>query len=303
MQQAETIEIDIRQLSCLKQFTSFFKKGVVEQLARESGFISRSTSRLNGEMFLKMLSTHIAPPEAWSLNDQCQYLKDEFRVELTKQSLDERYHTFAVRFLKSCYQLLLEQSLQNEVSGLSAAFTNPYLTDATSFQLPAHLAPFYQSNGGDTSGASIKLQYTLELLRFAVADLQLTDGKQCDGTYWQQKGFEPTPNSLWIADLGYFSWKTLEAIATNGSYFLMRYKTGIALYVKTDAGNYAPLNVESCLQADSTLQNEVVYFGEKKIRCRLISQAVPQAIKQQRLDKYRKAHGNQSKLQGKPWEI
>lgn len=152
MESTEEVVIDISQLSSLKQFASFLKSGKVEQLARESGFISRSTSRLSGEMFLKMLCTHIAAPESWSLNDQCQYLRDEFGIEMTKQSLDERYQTFAVRFLKSCYQLLLEQSLSSEVSGLSAAFDNLYLTGATSFQLPAHPAPFYQSNGGSTTG-------------------------------------------------------------------------------------------------------------------------------------------------------
>jgi hypothetical protein len=38
-------------------------------------------------------------------------------------------------------------------------------------------------------------------------------------------------------DLGYFNWKTLEAMATSGSYFHLRYKTGTALYVKNNAGS------------------------------------------------------------------
>lgn len=303
-------EIDVSKLSSLKQFSSFFKSGVIEQLARESGLISRSTSRLSGEAFLKMLTTHVASPETWSLTDQCQYLQDQFGITLTKQSLDERYHTFAVRFLKSCYQFILQQSLQNETTGLTASFDNIYLTDATSFQLPAHLAAFYQSNGGDTSGASIKIQHTLELLRFQIADIQLTDGKQNDNTYtyWQQKGFELEQNSLWIADLGYVSWDTLAAIATAGSYFLCRYKTATLLYSKQADGSYEPLDMENYLQQYDTVydtvqaQNQIVYFGENKIRCRFISQPVPQQIKQQRLAKYRKAHANQSK-QGRRWEM
>ncbi len=126
---------------------------------------------------------------------------------------------------------MLAQSLQNKVSDLSATFSAIYLTDSTSFQLPAHLAPFYQSNDGDTTGAS--------------------------------------------------------------------------LYTKTKDGSYEPLGIESYLRQATTeqpLQNQAVYFGEQKTRCRLISQAVPEEVKQQRREKYRKGHANQSK-KGKQWEM
>lgn len=146
-----------------------------------------------------MMTSHIASPEVWSLSDQCQYLQDQFNLTLTKLSLDERYHTFAVRFMKCCYQAIVVQSLQNDTTSLTVHFFNLYLTDATAFQLSAHLSAFYQSNGGDTSSASIKIQHTLELLHFQVTDLQLNDGKQNDNTYWKQKGFERAHNSLWIA--------------------------------------------------------------------------------------------------------
>src|SRR3954454_19092200 len=101
------VQIDLSKLQALKRFSSFFKQGQIEQLARQSGFIVRSSSRLSGAAFLDMMVHYIAPQGEWSLNDQCDFLLEHYGIAMTKQSLDERYHTFAVAFLKSCYQALL----------------------------------------------------------------------------------------------------------------------------------------------------------------------------------------------------
>ena len=139
------IEIDVTKLCALQQFSSFFKEGEVEQLAKETGFICRSSSRLTGAAFLKMSVQNIICRREWSLSDQCAYLWDEQDITMSKQSLDERYHTFTVAFLKRCYQSVLAQSLSNSTAGLSCRFSGIYLSDSTAFQLPAHLACFYQS--------------------------------------------------------------------------------------------------------------------------------------------------------------
>src|SRR5438309_5537176 len=157
MRVEEDVQIDISKLHALKQFSAFFKRGQLEQLARESGFIVRSSSRLSGEAFLDMMVHYIAPQGEWSLNDQCDFLLEHHGIELTKQSLDERYHTFTVAFMKSCYQTLMAQAFSNTVQGIATDFRGIYLSDSTAFQLPAHLAVFYKSNGGSTSGASVKI--------------------------------------------------------------------------------------------------------------------------------------------------
>lgn len=306
MKQIEETEIDLSKLSSLNQFASFFTSGEIESMARQSGFISRSTSRLTGEALLKMMVANIAPQVDWSLNDQCHYLQEHFDIEMTKQSLDERYHTFTVAFLKQCYQAILGQSFSNPITGLASSFPNIYLTDSTSFQLPPHLSAFYQSNGGSTSGSSVKIHQTIELLKFRIADFLITDGKENDGSYWKKKSFELQPGSLWIADLGYFSWKTLGQVAGSGSYFLSRYKTGTTLYVKDSDEEYVELDIENYLRQQTansqTAQSTVIYFGQEKIGGRLVSEAVPQAVKEQRLAKYRQSHANQSKG-GKQWQM
>src|SRR3954452_20683442 len=153
---AKEVQIDLSKLHALKRFSSFFKRGQIEQLARQSGFIVRSSSRLSGEAFLDMMVHYIAPQGEWSFNDQCDYLLEHHGIVLTKQSLDERYHTFAVAFMKNCYQALLTQAFSETIEGIPTNFASIYLTDSTAFQLPAPLAGFYQSSGGATTGASVK---------------------------------------------------------------------------------------------------------------------------------------------------
>lgn len=304
----EEVQIDLSKLNAIKQFSSFFKRGQIEQLARQSGFIVRSSSRLSGAAFLEMMVQHIAPGMEWSLNDQCDYLKEHHGIELTKQSLDERYHCFSIAFLKSCYQAVLTHSFGNAVKGMATGFNGIYVTDSTSFQLPAHLAAFYQSNGGSTSGASVKIHQTIELLKFQVHDFTIADGKDSDGNYWKNKGFSLGKNDLWIADLGYFSWNTLEQIATSENYFLCRYKTGTTVYIKEQQDSYAVLDLAAYLNSNCAVQQGVqsteVYFGKEanRIKARLLFEQVPEAVKAQRLEQYRKSQANQSK-KGKQWQM
>ncbi len=298
------MQIDLGKLHALKQFSSFFKEGQIEQLARQSGFIVRSSSRLSGAAFLEMLVQHIAPGKEWSLNDQCDYLREHHGIELTKQSLDERYHCFSMAFVKSCYEAVLAQALCNPIEGIATSFAGIYLTDSTSFQLPAHLSAFYQSNGGSTSGASVKIHQTIELLSFQVHDFAIVSGKDNDGNYWKNKGFSLKGNSLWIADLGYFSWDTLGEIAASENCFLCRYKTGTSVYIKEQEDNYHALDLAAYLRNNhcAAMQSIEVYFGEEKTKARLIFEPVPETVRQQRLERCRKAHANISK-KGKQWQI
>ena len=305
----EDVEIDLSKLSALQQFSSFFKGGQIEQLARQSGFIVRGSSRLKGAAFLEMMVQHIAPGKEWSLNDQCDWLREHHGIELTKQSLDERYHCFSVAFLKSCYQAVLNESFSSAAKGIAtSSFDGIYLTDSTSFQLPAHLAAFYQSNGGSTTGASVKIHQTIELLSFRIHDFSITDGKDSDGNYWKSKGFGLGKNNLWIADLGYFSWNTLEQIATSENYFLCRYKTGTTVYIKDHQDSYEALDIAGYLKSNCSsggvIQSTQVYFGkgDNRIKARLVFEQVPEQVKEQRLEQYRKSHANQSK-KAKQWQM
>jgi IS4 transposase len=299
------VQIDWSKLQALKRFRSFFKRGQIEQLARASGFIVRSSSRLSGAAFVDMMVQYIAPHQEWSLNDQCDYLLEHHGITLTKQSLDERYHTFAVAFLKSCYQALLAQAFRETIEGIPTNFKGIYLTDSTAFQLPAHLAAFYRSSGGAASAASVKIHQTIELLRFQIHDFLITDGKSADVSYWDNKHFELSENNLWIADLGYYSGDILTRVAQH-NYFLCRYKTGTSVYVKDTAGQAQSVDLQAYVQRHSTaagMQSLEVYFGKEdnRIKARLIFEPVPEEVRLQRLERCRKAQAKVSQKR-KHWQ-
>jgi hypothetical protein len=149
----------------LKQFEVFFQDDLLEKLARESRFIERSTSRLTGWMFLELHLLMNSNGKEFSLNEMCEELLERHGVELTKQSLDERFNTFAVKFIRQCFKYVLAQVLDFKQNSISHPhFQQVILTDSTSFQLPGQLAAFYRSNGGSTTGSSIKIHQRYELL-------------------------------------------------------------------------------------------------------------------------------------------
>lgn len=133
----------------LNQLRSFFKEGELEKLARECKFIERSTSRLRGWMLLQLHLLMEPNGQEFSLTDMCQELSERHGVSLTKQSLDERFNTFAARFMRQCYEILLSQVLGlGQQAATHAHFSRVMLTVSTSFQLAGQLSAFYRSNGG-----------------------------------------------------------------------------------------------------------------------------------------------------------
>ena len=144
------------------------------------------------------------------------------------------------------------------------------------------------------------------MLSFQLTDLQITDGKRNDVLYWRQENFTWGKNNLWIADLGHFSWEVFHRIAERESYFLSRYKSGTTLYLKNSKGHFVPLDIEQYVQsiaAGSTVQAVAVYFGKEKAKARLLCEAVPEPLKEQRLANYRQRYQRQSKAPGKHWEM
>lgn len=106
-----------------------------------------------------------------SLNDQCEYLEDAYCIALKKQSLDERYNTYAVSFMKQWYERLLAEVLHtylepfNATNGENASFFNRIeLIDATTFDLSSALAVFYKGGGNVSSSVKLHHRYELTLL-------------------------------------------------------------------------------------------------------------------------------------------
>ena len=291
----------------LGQLKSFFREAELEKLARESRFIERSTSRLSGWMFLQLHLLMESNGKEFSLSDMCQGLSERHGAELSKQSLDERFNTFAVRFMRQCYERLLRQVLgSGQQRAVHAHFTRVILTDSTSFQLPSQLAAFYRSNGGSTSGSSVKLHQQYELLQGSILRLDIRDGKENDALFLRGLDYEQAGRELHLLDLGYYKPEHLQALDKAGGFFISRYKTGTSLYTKSKAGKMVLLDwqqfVGQLAEGSNCLPEVYLGKGKDKLKVRLVAQKVPAEVAQKRAAKQQRKQANQSKSGKYSWE-
>ena len=282
----------------LKGFQSFFNDEMLEQLARESKFVERSTSKLTGWMFLELHLLMDLNGKELSLNQLCDELHARHGIGLTKQSLDERFNTCAVKFMRKCFDHVFAQTLDfRQNQAVHSHFKRVILIDSSSWQLPAHLATFYKSNGGDTSGSSIKIHQRYELLNGSLLQLAIGDGKQNDAAFLQTIDYSQVEQELHLLDLGYFKVGHLQALDRAKGFFISRYKTGTDLFVKDEKDHFKKLDWQQFLaglhEAKACLPE--VYLGKEKLKVRLIVEQLPQELVEKRRAKLKKKVANQTK--------
>lgn len=280
----------VEESGLLEQFSNFFSGDILDKAARESKFVQRSTSSISGLMFLSLNVFQEGSLRQTSLNEQCDFLEDEFGVRPTKQSLDERYNTYAVSFLKTCFANVVRDVVvkQPGYDNFRARFGRIRVGDATSFRLPAVFAPFYESAGGDTGPSSIKIQYEYDLIGGSFLDLQLGCGRKNDADYLQTCRVTMAPKDLILKDLGYYQHKHFNAIAQLKGYFISRYKSGANLYSKSDAGKWEQEPIGGLLSKSQAICSHHLFLGQEKLPVRLVAVPVPEEVALNRIEKLRK---------------
>ena len=93
-----------------EQFETHFSCEEIEILSRQSKFVQR-TSRLDGFTFLSLVVFNSDSLAYESLNDLSTKLELDHGVEITEQALDKRFNKYAVNFLKTALEKLLQKQL------------------------------------------------------------------------------------------------------------------------------------------------------------------------------------------------
>jgi hypothetical protein len=289
----ETITKTIQLTQVSQRLEQFFADDWLNQQAKQTRFIERNRSNLSGRMFLLLNLLELASYPKNSLTDQCLWLEQTFGVLLKKQSLDQRYNTFAVRFLKTCFETLLTQWIQKQHPQHTHQPKTPFerilLRDSTTWQLPATMAPFYPSKDASKTGASIKLDYTVDYLSGQVAQFALEAGRLPDSTLNTQYEPQSRPNDLIIKDVGYWNGSQWKDYTQAGVYFLSRLRSDVSLYQPATASQ-PPVRIElsQFLPADNQLVSYNWLLGNQKTPVRVCIEKVPDGVKTQRLAKLEK---------------
>lgn len=282
----KTEKLDTKTIT--KHLKKIFKTSDIESLARESGFIRRSTSRISGVDFLFMNVFDSTSGKERSLNDGCRWLFDNRGVSIRKQSLDERYNTDSVRFMQMILKRVTELVNVDLVSSFSnRSFDSIYLTDSTTFKIPANHFAFYEGGGNKSGESSIKLQLTYNLIDGRLEDLGIKSGKENDASYLPELDKVVKKGSLHIRDLGYYKLNVYKSIAKKEAFFISRGKSDAAYSIKTKNG-LKRVEFYDLLDKDKELVEHSEIFigaGKSKLKCRLIIEKVPKNVETKRLKK------------------
>ena len=136
----------------------WFKNEECEALARETGFIQRSTSRLTGSSFFNLLTVEILDEPTVSYEGLCDILEERHPdVRITPQALCARMNSEgAVEFLKAGLARTLKETARQPLAALEgtawlAAFPRVLLQDSTQMQIHEKMADDFKGSGGNAS--------------------------------------------------------------------------------------------------------------------------------------------------------
>ena len=272
--------------SALGMLTEFFATETIEQTARRTGFVKR-TSKITGKLFLALVTFGLWSEAKTTLAQlAAKVTQVAHHQEVSAEAIHQRMNKPALAFLQDLIQQAFAK-LQAFHHGcddqIFAFFTKVSLADSTGFGLPECLKELFPGSGGSASKAGAKIQLVWEYKRgifehFALTPWNIPDQKYVDHVVaLAQKG------SLFIFDLGYFKLKAFEGIAKVGAYFLSRLNHQTNLYEGT-AVHLLPLDLASFLKTvQMDMVEKQIFIGAKeRVPSRLIASRVPDDIVNER---------------------
>jgi hypothetical protein len=286
----------------LSLFEQIFNPESCNQLAKKSGFIQRSSSRIHGHEFIKTMIIPNNTLSEDSLNGLCLRMSQfNSEAEISASALSQRINTvYAVNLMKACMEKILSASRKQMIKqydceeGILSQFNNIYIQDSTVFELNKHLHGIFKGTkrGGKKGGSSCKAQVKIDLIqnysRGTIEAVQIYEGKRPDQALTGRIMNIIQGNDLVIRDLGYFKLETLRSVSELGAYFLTRFPTHIKVYLNPDDKN--SVNLSELLKKKYKYQSMIeinVWIGEIRLPVRLIAYKMPREIVEKRL---RRAH-------------
>lgn len=262
----------------LQQFENIVSPNCCDQLAKEHGFIQRSTSRVKGHEFAQSLMVPNAFLEAETLNSLAVRMHNlNHACTLSASALAQRINTKpAEAFMRACYEKVLAEIIRKDFVSLGdlpnlSCFNRVLIEDSTQAQLHEKLSPYFKGSGGGASQSSIKLDYVFDYLSEKIIDLKFCSGSVSDQALSHRLVPMLAKNDLVIRDLGYYALARIQEIEQKEAYFISRLKSDVVVYRNKD--DTEPLDLAKFL--DKYIWQGVVdieiFIGKEKHPTRLIA--------------------------------
>ncbi len=281
----------------IDEIVNFYSPGVVEAIARESGFVQRE-SKLGGMEFLGIMTQGLYSRPDATLDQMVAMGKDiNKELEISAEGLHQRINHSGVEFLKKMLSKALELSvsmlIDESIPRILDSFEKVHLLDSTQVSLPAELSSVWSGSGGCASEAGLKLHLMLDYKSGGYESIAITDGISPDQNYIDEAIKRVNPGDLLIDDLGYFKQEAIMDIDQRGAYFLCRFSHRNNLYKEED-GRLVKFDLMSELKRVQkkgvALCEFDVWFQKKgrKVKMRLTCEIVPAEVAEDRRRNARK---------------
>lgn len=267
----------------IKQIKRKISKLQLEELAISSGFQKRKPKKLEIVSFLGAFWLMVTKLEHslsyWSRS--IGYLQGSF---VSKQALDKRLRQ-TKDFAKALLKNVLKQPLQKELSSkrsssLFSPFNNVYVEDSTCISLPNTLAKVFPgSHNRFGQSATARIQLRLNLLKDLYTHIEVQSFRDNDQKHAKQILSIVQAKDLVLRDLGYWSLRVMQKIASASAFFLSRYKYGTALLNQQGQPIDLVKKLKAAQHNGQMVVDMPVGVGKKlNLSARLVAIKAPQAV-------------------------
>jgi hypothetical protein len=222
----------------IDEIVNFYSAEVVEEIARETGFVQRE-SKLGGIEFLGIMTQGLYSRPDATLDQMVAMGRDiNKELEISPEGFHQRINPSGVEFLKRMLSKALELSvsrlIDESVPRILESFGKVHVLDSTQMSLPEELSEIWKGSGGCASDAGMKFHLMLDYKSGKYESIAITDGTSPDQNYIDEAIKRVNPGELLIDDLGYFKQEAVIDIDQRGAYFLCRFNHRNNLYKEED---------------------------------------------------------------------
>jgi hypothetical protein len=273
-----------------RELDMWFNNEACEALARETGFIQRSTSRLTGSAFFNLLTVEALDEPTISYEGLCDILEERnSNAQITPQALCERMNSDgAVAFLEASLERTLKEMTRQQSAAMEAAWLEPFprvlLEDSTYLQIHEKMADAFKGSGGNASAAGVKVDYSYDVKSEKAEHIAIRQGADSDQGFAEDLAARVQKGDLVIRDLGYFCLNFFAYLTSIGAYFLSRLSFNVNVYLTADADEPVKLiqHINRFGKGDNTMEFNVFLGQKQRIPIRLIVYRLPPDVYRKR---------------------
>ena len=241
---------------------------------RKTGFVQRSTARLDGVTMVRgLILAWMAETDA-SYPQLCSCIAT-LGVNVTSQALEQRFGPESVKLFKEVLNEAIKQVFcydGENVPDLFGRFNGVYTQDGSIVTLPASMAERYPGCGGKGAEArvsSMRLEIRWDLRSGGMSGPWVTSGREAENQGAAREEHLPV-GSIFCGDGNYFTFASMRVRGESGTFWLTPAQANLHFYdpagIKTDLGMYLRNHCE-----EPTIDIQIQAGVRDRLPCRLIA--------------------------------